>query len=262
MANKKFSSFWYGFKVSTENRYIDFIENGDSEARLATLNLKNYSPSGFALEVARALSEAGGQDYSVVFDRETRIATVTGSSKTFSLLANTGANRGQTALGLLGVSNAADLTGAMTYDADSAAGKMFLPQMWLQGYVPFENWIEHIGGSVVDLANGERVGTSFGRIRKMQCSMDLITDIALGVSKGIETQAGAVQSLRDFLTAITDLEKCEFMEDRENVATYVTCQLESGPGYNDGMGFKIVEKFQDKLPDFYQYGPAVFREVP
>lgn len=261
MAKKVFSSFWYGHVVTAENRYLDFIEDGDSLPRVAILNIKSYSASDFVLEVARAMSEAGSQDYTCVFDRETRLATISAEDKSFTLLTSTGENSEQSIFPLLGFSNIADFENALEFEGDIASGKVFRPQMWLQGYTPFENWIEHIGASVVTLSTGRKIGSSFGTIRKMECSLDLVTDLAIGVSQGIETQAGAIANLRDFLSAITSLQVVEFMEDRDDVATYVRCQCDGVPGYNDGMGFKLVEKFKEKLPDFFQFGPIVFTEL-
>ena len=83
--------FYYGFQITAENYYLN-IDDGFGEIAVL-LTQGNYSAENLAIEVARAMSEYGGQDYLCVFDRDTRQFTISASGN-FDLLTLTGSNAG------------------------------------------------------------------------------------------------------------------------------------------------------------------------
>jgi hypothetical protein len=258
MANKSFSKFYYGFNLTEKNNSIDFQEG--STVITAFLRLGAYTLSEFAIELSRAMSEAGGQDYSWSVDRETRELEAYADAS-FDLLCFSGPSKGSTVFGLAGHLLDADKTGLNTYESDFGAGSEYKAQMWLQDYTPFENWQEASGASRSQSSAGVVEIVSFGNVRKMECTFSYITNKPIGMGAVWEENINGLQDFIHFLKAITSGGRCEFMEDRDDVDNYNKCILESSPGYKDATGFKIKELTNEKLPDFFKYGPLVFREV-
>lgn len=257
MALKSFSKFYYGHKVTNENCYIDFDE-GNGPLR-ATMNPGSYTLSDYVNEVARAMGNAGLQDYSASLNRKTRKITIEAQNN-FSLLAETGPNVSFGAFELMGFDEA-DLSGAKTYEGVNGSGREFKPQMWLQRYTPFENYQQNLGATKSESVAGIEI-VGFGHIRKMECVFSHATNKPIGFLAQWEQDPDGVQNMRDFLVnACIEGGKLEFMPDRDNEDKYYKCFLESVAGFKDGTGFKIKELFNKKLPDFFDFGPLTFREV-
>ena len=100
MALSTHSRFYFGLKVTTQNRFIDFQEGVN--VRLAELNLGSYTGLSLAAEVKRAMDAVGLNTYSVGYNRTTRKITIS-SSGAVSLLASSGVNSGLSAYTLLGL---------------------------------------------------------------------------------------------------------------------------------------------------------------
>lgn len=258
MANQKFSKFYYGHLVDESNRAIDFDEGAGNLTAL--INPKAYTLTEFAVEVGRAMSDIGTQDYIVTVNRETRQLTISAENN-FSLLCLTGNSKGTTALILAGFSQDSDTPFGTTHVSSFGSGSEYKPQLWLQKYTPFYHWIESAGATKSKSAAGVVEIVSFGQQRKMECLITYVTNKEVGNSSVWESNPNGVQDFLDFLLAITQMQRIEFMEDRNNVSDYQKCILESSPGYKQGTGFKLKELTGSKLPDFYSYGPLVFEEV-
>ncbi len=59
--------FYFDFRVTAESFYLNF-QDGLLEVA-AQLRPGNYSAQNLAVEVSRAMSDAGGQDYTCTFNR-------------------------------------------------------------------------------------------------------------------------------------------------------------------------------------------------
>ncbi|WP_417447242.1 hypothetical protein [Kangiella sp.] len=259
MALKSFSKFYYGHRVTDENCYIDFDEgNGPL---VATLNPGSYTLTEFVNEIARAMGNAGLQDYSASLDRKTRQVTISATDN-FTLLFNSGSNKSYGAIGLIGFTSDNDLTGANSYQSPNGSGGEFKPQMWLQKYTPFENFQESIGATKSTSSSGVVEIVTFGEIRKMECVISHATNKPIGFLAQWEQDLSGVENFRSFLhDACVKGGRLEFMPDRDDEDNFYKCILESSPGYKEGTGFKLTELFSQKLPDFFKFGPLVFREV-
>lgn len=258
MSLRSLSKFYYGHSVTQKNRYISFSEGGAEI--VAELRPGNYTLTRFAIEVSRAMSEAGSQDYWPTINRETRRITINADSN-FELLCASGTTIGVGAYSLIGFSDL-DRSGSNQYEGDLPSGYEYTPMMLLQSYVPFENFQEFVGSSVNKAINGDAEIISFGRGRFMECNIRYETNKAVGNLIGAyEQNLNALEDLREFLLAVTEAQKIEFMPDRDQADNYYSCLLDKTTQSGSGTGFKIRELFQEKLPDFYESGLLTFREI-
>lgn len=98
------------------NNKINFDEGGAELT--ATLTAGTYNGQTLATEVKTQLDAAGGT-YTVSYTETTGKFTIARAAGNFTLRWNTGTNKAVDASGLLGFSDAADDTGADTYDSDT-----------------------------------------------------------------------------------------------------------------------------------------------
>lgn len=105
--------FWVQAGV---NDKINFDEGGAELT--ATLTAGTYNGQTLATEVKTQLDAAGGT-YTVSYTETTGKFTIARAAGNFTLRWNTGTNKAVDASGLLGFSDAADDTGADTYDSDT-----------------------------------------------------------------------------------------------------------------------------------------------
>lgn len=255
---KTFSKFYYGHKIDETNRTFDFKEG--STILTAFLNLGSYSLSEYAIEIGRALSSTGSQDYAVSINRATRQITITATTA-FEILAFSGNAKGTTTLELSGFTLDADKPSATSHTSENGSGFEYKQQFLLQRYTPFEHWQEALGASKSKSAAGVVEIVSFGFGRKMECHITYVTDNDVGNSHAWETNPNGLADFIHFLKAMAQGGRVEFMESRDDVDNYQKCILESSPGYKAGTGFKIKELISKKMPGFYEYGPLVFEEV-
>ncbi len=125
------------FKIDANNQFIDFKENGDVEELTATISVGNYTVSELEAEIKTQLEAASDAaadpnniNYTVSYDSTTKKFTIqeAGSSLTqLDILWKTGTNgadgTGKSVASLLGYSNTADDTGAVTYTGDNDVGE-------------------------------------------------------------------------------------------------------------------------------------------
>lgn len=252
------SAFYYGHTVTESNSFLNFDEGGGELT--ATLNVDDYTLTDFAIEVARAMTEAGGQDYTVAVDRDTRVLTVSATSN-FDLLTNSGSTAGSAPWDLMGFSTAADKTGTNSYVGDTGSGSEYLPQYWLQQYKPFTSSKRKASASVNTTATGVTEVISFGLEQFMECNIKYATDIDQGTGNPIDTNATGYDDLEDFLDYIITKAEIEFMPDKDTRSTFDKCFLESTPTDSKGIGYSIEELFSENLADYYETGLLKFKKV-
>jgi hypothetical protein len=251
------SKFYFINEVDDSNLNLPFDE-GSGEIN-AQLNVGGYSVTQLAVEIARALNDAGSQPYTVSFDRENRTYTIS-SDATFTLLGASGATSGLSIFPTIGF-DLIDKSGQLSYSSDSVAGNEYKPQFFLQRFTPFENFREKVDSKVNEAASGNLETVSFGERRFMEFELRFVTDIDQGPNGVIETNVNGVSNLRDFMEFITNKLPLEFMADRKDVSTFETILLERTPESPDGVNFKIKEQFQQGLAGYFRTGTLRFRKV-
>jgi hypothetical protein len=251
------ASFYYGHIVTDSNKYIN-INEGSGELT-ATLSVGNYSLSQFALEVQKALRDAGALDYIVTINRTTRKITISAASN-FSILGATGTQAAQSALSLLGFA-ASDFTGASSYLGANASGSEYRPQFPFIDYIPTTDWQEAVDATVNKSGSGKIEVVKYGIQKFMECEIDYITDTACGIGSMIESDPSGVSNARALLQYLIEKGLVEFMPDRDQASTFETFILEKTDSNQLGLGYRLREKIGDGLAGFYSTGRLTFRLI-
>ena len=248
MSLKTRSAFIYGYTVDDTQLYIDFSE-GSGELT-ATLDVNDYTMTDIATEMARAMTEAGGQTYSVIIDRATRKYTISAPSS-FDLLVSSGSHVGTAIWDMIGM-NGVDKIGLLSYESDKASGTEYLPQFLLQNYIGFNDYETAVSGSVNESANGDIEVVSFGNINFAEFNIKFATDVNQGESTVIENNANGVSELRLFMQYCITKGVLEFIPDKNAPNTYSKTLLESTSLDKNGIGFKLYEMYGRGLPNYYE----------
>lgn len=252
------SSFIYGHTITNENFYFA-IDEGGGEI-LVQLNAGAYSLTDFATELGRALNEYTTitNNYQVTINRATRKLTIS-ADNTFSILITSSTQVTLSAYSLAGFSGA-DLTGATTYEGDSASGSIYLPQYQLQKFVSFDDQQGKQSAMLNTPADGAFVEViSYGSEKIMECEIKFAMDYALDKSSPYTENLTGVSDLRAFMLFIISKGPLEFTPDVDTVATFTKCILEKTPADSKGTKFKLIEDKQWK--ETYSTGLIKFREV-
>lgn len=252
-----FSKFYYGLEVNEFNYTLAFNE-GLGE-RIAEIDVGLYSPQELSIKVAQALNEAGTNEYTVAFDRSTRIYTIT-CDVNFTILGLTGTDSGTSILSTLGFS-AFDTAFQLSHSGSNPAGSVYNPQFILQAYIPASNWWKSAFAQVNKSASGRVQVQQFGKEYFMQCNLKWITEIEQPPGGPIRSNQNGVEDLKEFIDWLTRKAPIEFMEDENNPEEYETMILESAPENTDGTGFKLKELYDQGLPYYYETGILKFRRL-
>lgn len=251
------SQFYYGIEIEVDNDTID-ISEGAGEINV-TIPIGVYSPKELTEKIEEKLNEAGTKSYTVSFNRTTRKITISSTSN-FSILIASGTHAGSTIYANLGYTGGIDLTGAASYLAATAIGKVYQPQFYLLDYIPLEHNVKsaYISENETTVGNVEVI--RYGTRRYTQFSIDLITNQKfLGDSMWTSSSTGVEDAL-DFMNHIIKKYKIEFMPDKSDPATFYTLILESTESDQNGMGF-ILNEMLDYGVGYFRTGKLNFREV-
>lgn len=251
------SAFTYGHTIDESNNKINFIEGASSEIT-ATVATGSYSLDEFAGAISRALNTASVTlTFTVTLDRSTRLLTVSADGA-FDLLISTGTNISTSTFNLMGFTGA-DLTGLLTYEADSVTGSIYYPQYNLQKYVAFEDIQEKNESAIKTSANGDVEVVFYGDVQFMKCEIKYVTDI---VNQGvILNNATGVSDLRNFMTYLIGKKPIEFLPDKDTASTFTKCILESTTRSKDGTGFELKEMYSQGLAYYFETGILTFRKI-
>jgi hypothetical protein len=256
------SAWNYGHTVTQDNSSINFLEpTGTNTELLAELSIGTYSLGEFANEVSRAMTGASNvQEYQVTIDRNTNQLTINGIlAENFNLLVSSGSQSQVSAFGLMGFTGA-DLTGASTYQGDSASGSQYRPQFLLQNFIDFDNDQSTASSSVNTSADGQTVEViSYGNERFLSCDIKFITDI-IGQTV-ITNNPSGVDDARNFLEYAITKGNMEFVYDVDNPSVFNKCLLESTQQSRNGTGFRLVEQYAKKLAGYYDVNGLKFRKL-
>lgn len=250
------SVFYYGIKIESGNFNLDFSE-GAGELT-AFLRLGFYTLTSLAIEVARALSEAGGQDYEVTVNRSDRTYTISADSN-FSILTGSGSHQGIMAWDITGFEGP-DKTGTNSYLGSLSVGKEFLPTAPLQSFTPPEHYKDISDAVINDNGSEVEVFTVGGEKRFAEFSIGLITNNEVNNSLMTNNQ-NAVSEILDFLDYITDRGPYELMRDVDDRDTFEQFLLESTISNRKGVGFKLIEMLSKKMVGYYETGILKSRKL-
>ena len=173
MSLDSFSIFYYlDEDIGSTNQNLNFDEGGGELT--AVLTPGSYTHAELATIVKTALDAAGGQVYTVAFDRTTRKYTISAPG-TFDLLITSGSTIGTGPFTLLGFTGA-DVTGLTTYTSNTESGSEYEPQFKLQDFVDNGDNQQKIDASVNESASGLVEVISFGTRELFEMDIKFATD--------------------------------------------------------------------------------------
>jgi len=254
MSDLKYSAFYYGYTITSNNYALDFSEGGPE--LMADIDIGDFSLTGLIAEVKTQLDATGSQEYTVSVDRDTREVTISAAGN-FSLLPVTGSRAGISVLTLLGF--LVDKTGSNSYTSDIPSGEAFFPQYPLESYIATKHWKESVSPSVSESSNGDVEIVDFGLKQFMQCNFKWINNYPQPKRSPFEENLTGEEDATAFLDFARTKKRIEFMFDRSNTAEFETLILESTPESNNGTGFKLKE--DRKAVGFFETGILKFRKV-
>lgn len=256
MALESYSTFYYIEPVDNSNFYLNISEDGTTVLD-AEVEIGEYSMTRLATAVQTALNSIGANSYTVTFNRESRTYTIAADA-TFEIRAATGPQVGNDLWPILGFS-AVDTAAALSHESNNAAGTEFSPQFYLQDYVMQGQSVGATSGVRATTTNGLVEIVSFGRQEFIECTIKY-QNSRNQASGPIKKSATGYEDFKAFLDFGITASPIEFMENINDKNSFVTVLLESLPGDNKGLSYKIKEQLPE-LPNFYELGPIVFRII-
>ena len=259
MTIKTKSVFYYVDGITSENNLMNFIEPTQANVELtANFLVGTYSMSQLATEVQRGMNDIGDNTYTVSFDRDSRILTITGDAQ-FNLLVTTGSNIGKSIWSLIGFNT--EKTGLLTYDGDLAFGNEYSPQHPFQDYKGFENSVEGIKPAINESASGVIEVITFGTRSFMECNIKWITNRTRVKDSFIGNNSTALEDIRDFLDFAITKQNLEFMASKSDRSNFDIVLLESTRKSRNGTGYELKEMMRQNLDEYYETQTMKFRKV-
>lgn len=254
MALSTHSRFYYGWQITTSNRYLDFNDGSD---KVAILDVGYYTSSDLATMIASKMNELSSTDFTVTFNRSTRKFTIAGSA-TFSLLAGSGDNVTLGVFTLLGYT-ATDKTGFATYLAQTTSGYEYTTQFFPQSYLPTSTNRNAIEGLVNKSSSGVIEVIKFGDERFMKLELLFITNIPQSPDSIIRSKSDGVEQYIQLIEWLTSKAPVEVMINELDVDTFQEFILESTEQDTQGLNYELTELYDKSLPLFYKSGRLTFR---
>ncbi len=251
------SKFYYGWQITTTNRYIDF--NDGAGVKTATLKVGYYSSNDLIVEIKKKMDALSSLDFAVVFDRVTRKFTIS-STANFDLLFTTGPNSGQSTSLLLGYT-ASNKTGANSYLAENVSGLEYSTQFYIQSYKDTSTNRKAIDGTVNKSASGAIEVIKFGNERFMEGEFLFITNIIQESQSIIRTKYQGREDFIQFIEWCTEKAPIEFIKNENDPSTFQTLVLESTPSDSKGLDYDLLEMYDRGLAQYYRSGVLKFRLI-
>ena len=260
MTIKTKPAFYFIDAVTAQNNLLNFIEPTQDNIELtASVEVGGRSIEKLMTNITRAMNDAGKNTYTVVFDRDTRLVTISGDGD-FDLLIDTGSNSGLSIFSLIGF-NGADLTGLATYTGDSVIGGVYLPQFFPQSYKDNANNVEGINASVNESAEGIVEVITFGDRSFIEMNLKYITNRKQGKGGSLDNNPNAVEQANEFLQFCIKKNELEIMKDRDDRNSFFTILLERTRASSDGVSYELRELISQGLDEYYETGTLRFRVV-
>ena len=252
----KRAAFNYGHDITISNRFLNFFD-GSSE-KTATLPTRSFTLGQMADIIAAAMNDVGEQEYTVTLDRNGRYFTISADSN-FSLLIDSGTNKGQSAFALLGFTGIADLTGTNSYISNESSGSQYITQTPIANFLSFERTKKKLESVVRKTPTNIREAISYGTEKLMRLDMPLITDIESGGNYLRQTSNG-VGEADDLMTYLIDQKAVEFLEDVNLVNEFTPCVLNKTSTSPNGTGFQM-KKVRNLGEGYFQITGLEFSEI-
>ena len=257
MALSTHSIFYYGFTITSGNRFINFDEGGGELT--AQLQIGSFTMDEMRTIIKTAMDAAGSDTYTIAVNRSTRVFTIS-STGTFSLLLGTGSQIGASPFNLLGFTSVSDTASASSHAGTSAAGFAYEPQFILQDYIDDNNFQEKIDSKVNESASGELEVINFGTRKLIEFSIKWITNIMPQDGKVIKSNPTGVEDAQAFMQNITTKNPFEFMQNISDRDAFKKLVLERTGESDKGTSYKIDEKVSQGLPEYYDINRLKFRK--
>lgn len=250
------SKIYYGWQVTTENRFIDF--NDGAGLKVAELKVGRYTSSQLASEVANKMNAQSLVDFTVTFDRVLRKFTISAATS-FSLLALSGPNAG-IGLFVLGY-NPIDKTGLTSYQADIASGFVYTTQFFIQSYKDTSTNRKAIDGVINKSASGKLEVIKFGNERFMEAEFNFITNIIQTSGSIVRINETGVEELIQLLEWLTEKAPIEFMINESKPLEFQEFILESTASDSKGLDYDLIELYDRGLADYFKTGLLKFKLI-
>ena len=250
MALSTHSVFYYGIDIDETNNIINFDEGGGELS--AAISVGSYAVTDFLTQIKTAMDAVGGQAYTVSFDRDTRLVTISASG-TFSLLVSTGTQIGVGVFLLMGFTGA-DRTSTNSYTGNAGAASSYEPQFVLQSYISSDDSQELVDASVSESASGKVQVISYGTRKFFELNITLATNVEQSGTAFLKNNPSGVSDLRDFMQSIIKKGEFEFMPDINSRSSFSKVILESTPDSSVGTSYKLKELYSRNLPGYFETG--------
>lgn len=257
MALGYFSKFYYGLIIDNENRFLNISEGGPELS--VELLAGSYSFEEGATMIQTAFNAVGTLGYTVTTDRVNRTIEISATG-TWDALIQSGTLGANQAWSQIGFAQSVDLTGATNYEGNSPAVQEYLPQYWLQDFVPSSDKKRASEATVRKTATGAVEVVTFGTESFMKCSIKYCTSKKTDGKVILYNQTG-YEDLRSFMEFCITKAKLEFMVDADQPNTFETMILEKTEQDQNGVEFELREMVSQNLPDFYEVTGLVFRLI-
>ena len=247
------STFYYGITIDSNTQVIPFSE-GAGEI-LAELRIGSYTLTDFVNEISLAMNNVSSNNYVISVNRDNRLITISGDSN-FELLTNSSLLVGVSAFPYIGFDNLTDKTGSNSYTGSFGSGSEFLPQYYLQSYVPFINENEISGSSINESATGQIEVISYGLRQFMTCNIRFSNNsIQSCVNSPFDYNENGYDDLITFMSWCIGKKPVEFIADISDRNAFDKCIYETSVKY------LLREQLKDGLKDHYETGTIKFRKV-
>lgn len=257
MALSTNSVFYFDFQIDQDNRFL-CIDEGAGEV-IIELESGSFSFTEMAVMLQTAFNAVPLNSYAVNVDRNDRTFQIVGSAP-FDILISSGSLGANQAWSQIGFTGAVDLTGSASYTGNASVGKEYVPQFWLQDYVPSTNFRKASEATVRKTATGKVEVVTFGTERFMKCSIRFATNLPMDGTI-IRSNPTGYQDLQTFMVFLITKAPIEFMQDINDRATFETMILEKTEQDSNGIAFELKELYAQGLHDFYDAANLTFRVI-
>jgi hypothetical protein len=258
MAIGTFSKFYYVQPVTEDNFVLSFTEDDSTEIN-AEVQIGRYTVTELGQAIQDALNSNGDNSYEVVFSRATRRYTII-SDDNFKLLGATSTILGVDIFQEIGFQGL-DTTFDIQHTSFNEVGTSFEPQFHIQDYVRPEQFQEAVSGVKSVTASGLVEVVKFGNQQFVEMNIKFQNNGVIGKGYGLKESLTGYDDLLSFMEFITNIYPVEFMPDENNVDSFFKLILDKTEASNDGLGFKLKERFDLSLPNVYDSGKITFRFI-
>lgn len=255
MATSKRAKIYYGWQITSSNRYIDF--NDGAGVKLATLSIGSYNSQELANEIVKQMNAVSLVDFTCTFNRSTRKFTIS-SVSAFSLLFLTGVTFSQSVASLLGYT-VTDKTAALTYTSENASGYEYKTQFIPQSFKNTTTNRKSIEGTINKSSSGVIEVIKFGNERFLEFELLFITNVIQNDVSIIRTNITGVEDYLQFIEYATEKNTLEIMLDESNPSDFRSFLLESTESDSKGLDYELIELYDRGLPEYFRSGKLTFR---